>query len=204
MSKRFRLTYSNVIATLALFISLGGASYAAIVLPANSVGPRQLRSNAVGVRSLSFPLGTAGVTDAKVEDLTKNGCNGGGFTGRAAPDCSRVALSAAEPTPSREVHIRFKSPGHLLIYAALNLTNEGAPQSMARIKISLSVDRHRIAESEVTSAGGQASQAPIQALDTVSTGVHVAALEVSAEYNSSAPGDVLVSSSSVIASALPE
>jgi hypothetical protein len=41
------LSYSNVIATIALFLALGGASYAAIKLPANSVGSRQIKDGAV-------------------------------------------------------------------------------------------------------------------------------------------------------------
>jgi hypothetical protein len=44
---RGRLTYANVIATLALFIALGGASYAAVKLPKNSVGSRQIKNGAV-------------------------------------------------------------------------------------------------------------------------------------------------------------
>ncbi len=44
---RKRLTYANVIATLALFIALGGVSYAAFKLPKNSVGTRQLKKAAV-------------------------------------------------------------------------------------------------------------------------------------------------------------
>jgi len=44
---RKRLTYGNVVATLALFVALGGASYATVALPSNSVGTRQL----------AFPLG---------------------------------------------------------------------------------------------------------------------------------------------------
>jgi hypothetical protein len=36
-----------VVACAALFVSLGGVGYAAIVLPANSVGPKQLKKNAV-------------------------------------------------------------------------------------------------------------------------------------------------------------
>jgi hypothetical protein len=35
----------NVVAYIALFIALGGTSYAAINLPRNSVGSKQLRSN---------------------------------------------------------------------------------------------------------------------------------------------------------------
>jgi hypothetical protein len=41
------LTYANVIATLALFIALGGGAYAALKLPKNSVGSKQIKKNAV-------------------------------------------------------------------------------------------------------------------------------------------------------------
>jgi hypothetical protein len=54
-----RLSYSNVIATLALFVSLGGASYAATTLPRSSVGTAQLRSGSVTGSKLAFPLGIA-------------------------------------------------------------------------------------------------------------------------------------------------
>jgi hypothetical protein len=45
---RKRLSFANVISALALFIALGGTSYAAITLPANSVGRTQIRSSGVG------------------------------------------------------------------------------------------------------------------------------------------------------------
>jgi len=51
-----------VTATAALFLALGGASYAAIELPSHSVGERQLRRGAVSPGALSFPLGTASFT----------------------------------------------------------------------------------------------------------------------------------------------
>ena len=44
---RLRPTYASVTATLALFIALGGGAYAATALPANSVGPKQIKKNAV-------------------------------------------------------------------------------------------------------------------------------------------------------------
>jgi hypothetical protein len=44
---RSRLSYANITATLALFIALGGTGYAAITLPRNSVGAKQIRSKAV-------------------------------------------------------------------------------------------------------------------------------------------------------------
>jgi hypothetical protein len=44
---RSSLTYANVIATLALFLALGGGAYAAFKLPNNSVTSRQIKNNAV-------------------------------------------------------------------------------------------------------------------------------------------------------------
>lgn len=45
--RRPRLTYANTVASLALFLALGGTSYAALTLPRNSVGSAQLRTAAV-------------------------------------------------------------------------------------------------------------------------------------------------------------
>lgn len=42
-----RPTYANVTATVALVLALGGTSYAAVVLPKNSVGSKQIKANAV-------------------------------------------------------------------------------------------------------------------------------------------------------------
>ena len=44
---RDHLSYSNVMATVAVFIALGSGTYAAIHLPKNSVGAKQLRKNSV-------------------------------------------------------------------------------------------------------------------------------------------------------------
>lgn len=45
--KRIRPSYANVVTALALVLTLGGVSYAAIALPAKSVGKKQLAKNAV-------------------------------------------------------------------------------------------------------------------------------------------------------------
>src|SRR4051794_27213357 len=44
---RKHLSFSNGVALLALFIALGGVTYAAANLPNNSVGSKQLKRNAV-------------------------------------------------------------------------------------------------------------------------------------------------------------
>jgi hypothetical protein len=58
---RTRLSYANVVATLALVLALGGVSYAATKLPKNSVGTKQIKNSAV--------------TGAKVKKHTLTGKN---------------------------------------------------------------------------------------------------------------------------------
>lgn len=60
---RNKLTYANVMATFAVFIALGGASYAAVSLPRNSVGPAQIKKNAVTTAKIK----NGAVTGAKVK-----------------------------------------------------------------------------------------------------------------------------------------
>src|SRR4051812_19668504 len=62
---RSRLTYGNVMSTLAVFIALGGTSYA-LTLPRNSVGSRELRSGSVG----SSELKTGAVTGRDIKNRT--------------------------------------------------------------------------------------------------------------------------------------
>ncbi len=45
---RKRLSFANVVSMIALFVALGGTSYAATTLASNSVGKGQIRANAVG------------------------------------------------------------------------------------------------------------------------------------------------------------
>lgn len=51
---RGRLTFANTTSLLALFVALGGTSYAATTLAANSVGSRQIRTNAVGSSEIRY------------------------------------------------------------------------------------------------------------------------------------------------------
>ena len=58
---RPHFTYSNVTATLALIAALAGTSYAALTLPKDSVGSRQIRAGAV--RSEEVKNGSLAATD---------------------------------------------------------------------------------------------------------------------------------------------
>ena len=50
---RRRLTYANVIATLALCLALNVGAYAAFKIPPNSIGSAQLKNRAVAPRKVS-------------------------------------------------------------------------------------------------------------------------------------------------------
>jgi hypothetical protein len=64
---RGRLTYANVMATLALFVALGGASYAAIKLPPNSVTKKQITADAVRSSELAADsVDSSHITDGGV------------------------------------------------------------------------------------------------------------------------------------------
>jgi len=58
-----------LVACIALFVALGGTSYAAIKLPANSVGTKQIKKSAVTAAKVK----NATLTGAKVKDATLTG-----------------------------------------------------------------------------------------------------------------------------------
>jgi hypothetical protein len=199
-----KLSYSNVVASLALFVSLGGASYAAIALPAHSVGRRELRAGAVDTDALGFPLGVVGKTFTKPDDLSKGACNGGGkdlLPGEPAPPCA--------PTPQvpyaegRQVRLEIRSQGQLYVSAVAGLKNEGESGTRADVTLGIVVDGHLIIRTGVTCDGGASVQVPLEALVHVGPGKHTAALGIEAEYHSSTRGDVIVAPVSLVADAQP-
>jgi hypothetical protein len=66
-----RLRYSNVMSTIAVFIALGGASYAATQLPKNSVGSKQIKNGQVK----HADLGKNSVTSTNVKDGSLTGAD---------------------------------------------------------------------------------------------------------------------------------
>jgi hypothetical protein len=71
---RPQLNYANVIATIALFVALGGAAVAA-GLPKKSVGPQQLKPGAVTTKALHSKAVTAGKLGPKAVTAGKLGAN---------------------------------------------------------------------------------------------------------------------------------
>lgn len=80
MKRRFRTpSPALVISLIALFVALGGTSYAAIALPKNSVGTKQLKNNAV----TSAKIKNGAVTAAKINT-----------TGLTVPNATNAATAA--------------------------------------------------------------------------------------------------------------
>jgi hypothetical protein len=62
MKLRNRLSYANVIATLALFLALGGGAFAAFKAPKNSVTTKSIKNNAVKTSKIA----DGAVTEPKI------------------------------------------------------------------------------------------------------------------------------------------
>ena len=131
---------SMVIALIALFVALGGTSYAAITsLPANSVGTTQLKNGAVSTAKLKSSVlkgylkygGTlpSGKTETGVWGYSNNS-GGGGGSGRAYASFP-IPLSAGLPDAAHTIYVSGASathcsaaghagPGYLCVYQGYN------------------------------------------------------------------------------------
>lgn len=100
---RSRMTYANVMASLAMFFVLGGGAYAATSLPKNSVGTAELKPNSITLAKLSAsaknalkgargPRGLAGVPGAP-----------GAAGAPGAPGATRVTVRSGPFASGRSV-----------------------------------------------------------------------------------------------------
>ena len=88
--RSWRPSHGVVAAYLALFVALGGTSYAAVKLPKNSVGSKQIKKNAV--RSADVKNGSLRARDFKAGDLPK------GDQGEQGPQ----GLQGTQGTPGQD------------------------------------------------------------------------------------------------------
>jgi len=93
-----KLTYANVMATVAVFLALGGGAYAATQLKKNSVGTKQIKNNAVTAAKIKN--GT--ITGAKVANGTLTGTQINASTLGTVPT-AQTANSLAAPEAWHEV-----------------------------------------------------------------------------------------------------
>ncbi len=127
--ERFRthLNYSNVMATIAVFVALGGGAYA-VTIPRNSVGENQLKPSAVTTKKLkraaitSEKLRSRSVTAAKIKDrtVTEKDLEMG-----LLPSLVAAKASDADPPPT---------PGTVIAQTTIITTRAGSVQVFAPLR----------------------------------------------------------------------
>ena len=103
---RSRPSFASVVSVMALFVALGGTSYAAVKLPKNSVGSSQIKTNGVGssdvkngsLRSVDFragelPAGQQGQQGPKGDPGTPGQNGKDGVLGAVTVQRTDVALA---------------------------------------------------------------------------------------------------------------
>jgi hypothetical protein len=188
-----------VIASAALFISLGGVGWAATQLAANSVGTRQLRNGAVtrsklkngavsSVKIARHAIGVGRINSAQVQARVRSACTGGTamaqISRKGAVTCTPVLPQAFTTvsklvtvgTASTTVATKSLSAGNYLAIATpyASVTNTaGASQVRVTCMLSFAGDRSqtRTVVVEAGTPGGQQVQAiPILVPGTVKSG----------------------------------
>ncbi|HET9678016.1 MAG TPA: hypothetical protein VFP21_11010 [Solirubrobacterales bacterium] len=176
---RPRITYANVVATLALVLAVGGASaFAADQLAKNSVGTKQLKNNAVttakikngAVTGAKVNLGSLGTVPSATSAInaihansadnashannadTLGGIGSSGFSRAATSSINNNALVGTSGT-AREVNITAPQNGFVLVVASSDVF--GNTEDF--FNCFLRVDGTEIEGSRRTSAVGPAS-----------------------------------------------
>jgi hypothetical protein len=133
---RSRLTYANVISSIALFCALAGGAYAATQLPKNSVDTKQLKKNAV--TSPKVKDGTLLGKDFKAGQLPagargeqgQEGKQGAkGETGSRGPSNAYTDFTATQiqiaPSPGTVAATIAIPAGSWVIFGRVNVFNNG-------------------------------------------------------------------------------
>lgn len=144
---RRRPTASMVISLIALFVALGGASYAAVSLPNNSVGTAQIKNNAVNYKKIAtHTIGLQRIDATKVQVRVSGTCKnasaintiaqGGKVTCQSTLPTQFGASSDSSTvgTTSATVVSKILPAGNYLLtavpYATINPSNTAAGQQV--------------------------------------------------------------------------
>ncbi len=100
---RKHLSYANVVATLALFLAMGGGALAALRIPPNSIGTPQLKRGAV--TGIKVKVGSLTATDIKPKSLTGESFKPGSLTPENLPHFGLANLLGVSGTALNNVTI---------------------------------------------------------------------------------------------------
>ena len=185
---RARLTYANVIATLALFVALGGSSYAALKLPNGSVGSEQLKKNSV--TSVKVRPGTLVTSDFNASARSRlrgprgTGGRGGASRGRrgrrgsrARPRASRSGRNPTLPPDLVNASEMFTTSTSGRLYITGRLRSSTTCSAGGDLKVSLYLDGAPVAASGFTHPSGADTRVTTFGLsDSVPAGDHTVSM----------------------------
>jgi hypothetical protein len=133
---RSHMSFANLVSLMALFIALGGTTYAAVALPKNSVGAKQIKKNAVAASEIKKNAVRAAEVKSNAvgaSELRSNAVASGDIAdnGVAGADIADNAVGAGELIDN-SVGTGDVTDGSLLAgdFAANQLT----PQAYARVQ----------------------------------------------------------------------
>jgi hypothetical protein len=113
---RTSLTYSNVMATIAVFVAMSGGAYA-ISIPRSSVGSKQLKRNAV----IAAKIKKGAITSVKVKDrsLTARDLEPGLLPAWASARADDTDPPPVPGTVIKQTSIRMTASGKIYVLATL-------------------------------------------------------------------------------------
>src|SRR4051794_11103892 len=144
MRRARKLSYANVMSTIAVFVALGGASYAVVAIPNNSVGTQQVKDRSLGVvdlsrkavRSLRGKAGARGAPGA-TGPVGTNGTNGlkgeKGDTGDVAKWAS--AIVATDESITTPINLPYDAANGSGPSVTVNVPASGLVEVYARVHI---------------------------------------------------------------------
>ena len=204
---RRHLTYANVVASLALFLGLGGAAFAATQLPRNSVGTGQLKREAVtagkiakktrnqlrGRRGATGPQGAQGRTGKQGPKGAAGAKGATGARGPAGIDGTGPAFEVFRATAGETTSSTLQQAlgaGAYVIAADVTATNNTGTEAMP-IECTITAGNE-------SSAGRAATLAP-GAVQTVSVSLtHTFGTAGVAVLTCNSPKPLLVDSANMI------
>jgi hypothetical protein len=190
---RTRLTFANVVSVIALFVALGGGAYAAIKLPANSVGSKQIKKRAVTPAKVS--PGTVALFKGQKGAVGPKGDTGGpgqrGDAGATGPTFGRFGMQDGEgcdPTSTAFIScattgsINLPSGGQVLLVGTSGWddNNTDAPnRGSCRLKADSTVVGPTVdfGEATKTYAGAQGAVSSTGVTESLTAGNHTFTLE---------------------------
>ncbi|HTU88216.1 MAG TPA: hypothetical protein VMF57_21730 [Solirubrobacteraceae bacterium] len=185
MSKSFRLRRPSaplIISVVALFFALGGVGYAAVALPKNSVGTKQIRNNAVTYQKIApGTVGSARINQSLVQTRVTGTCTGttgaiGAVTQSGHVTCNPSApqefgsssTGTAVTGTAATVASRSLAAGSYLVFGEAYADNTGGTDSV--LTCTLSVPSGSTQARTVTVPAGHQVALPINLASTAPTG----------------------------------